>query len=157
MAFRIRTATAEDAPEIARQRIGMFADMGFGTAASREAIFPSTVEFVIHALHQGYYRGWVAETDRGEIVAGGGVLLALWPPSAIDGKTQRPYIINMYTHPAFRRQGLAHQILNQILEFLRAEGFSIARLNASDAGRSVYESLGFQLSNEMILPLDSAS
>jgi ribosomal protein S18 acetylase RimI-like enzyme len=157
MVPRIRPATAEDALEISRQRVCMFADMGFGTAASREAIFPSTVEFIKSALQQGFYRGWVAETDDGEIVAGGGVLLALWPPSAIDGKTQRPYIINMYTHPAYRRQGLAHQIMNHILEFLRAEGFSIARLNASEDGQSVYESLGFHLSNEMVLPLDSVS
>ena len=38
-------------------------------------------------------------------------------------------------------------------EWCRAEGFASVSLHASDAGRLVYEPLGFQPSNEMKLSL----
>jgi GNAT superfamily N-acetyltransferase len=157
MGYRIRPAIVGDAAEIVRQRIRMFEDMGMGTSAQHEKIRIPTLHFLTDAIQQGLYRGWLAETDDGKFVAGGGVLMTPWPPSALDGKSQRPYIINMYTDPAYRRQGLARMILKQILAFLHAEGFSIARLNASKSGRPLYETLGFQPSNEMIFPLDTAS
>jgi GNAT superfamily N-acetyltransferase len=155
MEFRIRPATTADAPEVLRQRICMFEDMGMGTPASRDAIREPTLVFLTEALRSGMYRGWLAETEQGIPVAGGGLLLVPWPPSALDRKTQRPYIINMYTAPSFRRCGLARKIMEQILAFLRAEGFAVARLNASADGRPLYEQLGFHPSNEMTLPLDT--
>jgi GNAT superfamily N-acetyltransferase len=156
MTCSIRPATQADAPEILRQRIRMMEDMGMGTEEQHAAIRNATLHFLTEALARGKYRGWLAENEMGEPVAGGGVLLVDWPPSALDGKDLRPYVINMYTDPAYRRQGLARHIMDQILTFLQEEGFSVARLNASEDGRPLYESLGFHPSNEMIFPLDRA-
>jgi GNAT superfamily N-acetyltransferase len=154
MEFRIRPATVEDAAEILRQRIRMLEDMGMGTTGNRDAIREPTLRYLSQALRTGTYHGWLAEDEAGHPVSGGGVLLVDWPPSAFDQKTQRPYIINMYTDPAYRRRGLANRILQQALAFLHSEGFAIARLNASADGKPLYEKSGFLPSNEMTLLLD---
>jgi GNAT superfamily N-acetyltransferase len=155
--FYIRPAGVEDAPEVLRERIQMMVDMNMGTAESRAAIQPATLAFLTRALESGEYRGWFACDETGMPIAGGGVLLVDWPPSAFDQKPKRPYIINMYTEPRFRRRGLAKRILGCILEYLRSEGYATARLNASADGRPVYTSLGFHDSNEMTFALGQLS
>ncbi len=47
------------------------------------------------------------------------------------------------THPDFRRLGLARQLMLYTLQWLRSRGVSIAKLDATDQGRPLYESLGF--------------
>jgi len=59
-------------------------------------------------------------------------------------------ILNMYTEPAFRRQGSARQILETVIVWCRDEGFRSVYLHASGAGRPLYELLGFE-PNEMRL------
>jgi GNAT superfamily N-acetyltransferase len=57
----------------------------------------------------------------------------------------------MYTAPAHRRQGIARRVVETIVEWCRAEGFTAIALHASKAGRPLYESFGFQPTSEMRL------
>ncbi|HSB61454.1 MAG TPA: GNAT family N-acetyltransferase, partial [Vicinamibacteria bacterium] len=59
------------------------------------------------------------------------------------------WVLNMYTEPAFRRQGLARQVLEEILAWCREQGLRSVFLHASRAGRPLYESLGFEPTSEM--------
>ena len=59
------------------------------------------------------------------------------------------YILNVYTEPGHRRQGLAHQLIAEILAWCRAQDIPRASLHASPFGRSVYQRLGFAQTNEM--------
>ncbi|HTP43420.1 MAG TPA: hypothetical protein VMJ13_02590, partial [Candidatus Acidoferrum sp.] len=59
------------------------------------------------ALHEGSYKAWLAEQSKGEIVAGGGIVLARWPGFPGESLAQRAWILNMYTEPHARRRGLA--------------------------------------------------
>ena len=62
----------------------------------------------------------------------------------------------IYTLPAWRGQGIATALIDQVLAFLRAEGVPAASLHATDASRPIYERVGFVSSNEMrILLTDS--
>jgi predicted acetyltransferase len=55
----------------------------------------------------------------------------------------------MYIDPDHRRQGLAKGLVQLCLNESRRRGLRTVTLHASDAGRPVYESLGFNASNEM--------
>ena len=59
----------------------------------------------------------------------------------------------MYTEPEYRKRGIARRIMNAILECCRAEGFHSVSLHASEFGRPLYVSMGFELTNEMRLKL----
>jgi len=151
ISMRIRPATLNDCATILHHRRSMFQDMGQGTPEQLQQMFDLTAPWLRSALSDGSYRGWLAENADGTVVAGGGVLLSSWPASPFDPLTRRAVILNVYTEPEFRRRGLALQIMHTILDWLKAEGFRSVVLHASDAGRPLYESLGFQPTNEMRL------
>jgi GNAT superfamily N-acetyltransferase len=62
-------------------------------------------------------------------------------------------ILNMYTEKEFRRRGIARQLMLVMMDWVRREGFPKVGLHASDEGRPLYESLGFEVSNEMEIRL----
>ncbi|MBI1739681.1 MAG: GNAT family N-acetyltransferase, partial [Candidatus Koribacter versatilis] len=67
--------------------------------------------------------------------------------------TRRALIINVYTEPEVRQHGLARQLMLLMIQWLREQGLYSVVLHASDAGRHLYETLGFVPTNEMRLRL----
>lgn len=53
------------------------------------------------------------------------------------------------THPNYRRQGFARRLMTHALEHARLLGIPTVKLDATDAGRPLYESFGFR-SEQMI-------
>jgi GNAT superfamily N-acetyltransferase len=153
MGISIRPATAADAQVIAQQRQAMFADMNRGTPAEIAAMGAVFLRQVQRMLDAGEYYGWLACTDEGHVVAGGGLIVHEWVARVSDPNTRRAYILNVYTEPAYRRQGLARQIMQTMIDWARAQGFVTVSLHASQAGRPLYELLGFEPTNEMRLKL----
>jgi GNAT superfamily N-acetyltransferase len=64
-------------------------------------------------------------------------------------------ILNVYTEPEFRRRGIARQIVVTILDWAQQRGLRTINLHASNEGRSLYEKLGFEATNEMRLKFDA--
>jgi GNAT superfamily N-acetyltransferase len=60
---------------------------------------------------------------------------------------------NVHTLPEFRRRGFARRLVETAVAWCREEGFSRVTLNASAAGRPLYENLGFRPTNQMSLKL----
>jgi GNAT superfamily N-acetyltransferase len=147
--YRIRQATVSDAPIIARHRVGMYQDMGELTPDESAVVESASRARLVDQLGSGEYVGWLVEAD-GEVVAGAGVLLHQYYPSRTNPRG-RPtaYILNVYTAAQHRRQGLAYQLIKEILAWCRAHDIPRASLHASEFGRSVYERLGFTPTNEM--------
>jgi GNAT superfamily N-acetyltransferase len=147
--YQVRQATVSDAPIIARQRAGMFQDMGELTPDEATVVEAASHVRLVDQLTSGEYVGWVAETG-GEVVAGAGVLLhQYYPTSANPRGRPTAYILNVYTEPRHRRQGVARQLIVEILAWCRAHDIPRASLHASRFGMSVYERLGFVRTNEM--------
>jgi GNAT superfamily N-acetyltransferase len=59
--------------------------------------------------------------------------------------------LNVYTHAEFRRQGLARRLTETAVEWCSANGIGTVILHASDDGRALYRTLGFEPTNEMRL------
>ncbi len=149
----IRSATPQDCAVILHHRRSMFQDMGEGSSEDLERMVEATAPWLAGALADGSYHGWLAEDPQGQIVAGGGVLISSWPAGPHDPVTRRALIINVYTEPEARRQGLARQLMLLMIQWLKEQGFSSVVLHASDAGRPLYQDLGFVPTNEMRLRL----
>jgi GNAT superfamily N-acetyltransferase len=149
----IRTATPEDSAVILHHRRRMFEDMREGTAQDLDRMVEATAAWLVRSLADGSYRGWLAENVEGKIVAGGGVLVSSWPAGPRDHYPRRALIINVYTEPEFRRQGLARRLMLLMIQWLKDEGFTSVSLHASAEGRPLYDALGFHPTNEMRLSL----
>lgn len=64
-------------------------------------------------------------------------------------------ILNVYTEPEFRKQGIARQIMLTILAWVKEQSLRSVNLHASKQGRHLYEKLGFEATNEMRLRFDA--
>ncbi len=153
MKYRIREAGIADLPHLVRHRRAMFEEMGLGDAASLAQVDEASKEYFTQALRQGTYKGWLAEAADHRLIGGGGIVLARWPGYPGESLAQRAWILNMYTEKVARRQGVAKRLLQIMVEWCRQRGFSTVSLHASKAGRPIYESIGFQPTNEMRLKL----
>jgi len=70
-----------------------------------------------------------------------------------EQRPERAWILNLYTEPEVRRQGIAKRLLAVIIAWCRSQGYNTVSLHASPAGRPLYEAFGFEQTNEMRLKL----
>ena len=91
----------------------------------------------------------------GERFAGaGGISYYQVMPTYHNPSGRKAYIMNMYTRPEYRRQGIAYRTLDLLVRDARARGVRAISLEATEMGRPLYEKYGFTaMNNEMELPL----
>ena len=137
----------------------MFQDMGSITVGLVDRLREMSRAYLLDAMARNEYFGWVAspsaELDR--VVAGAGVQTrrALpFPRLRPDGREdvafgRQAIVLNVYTEPAFRRQGLARALMHEVLAWARTTHLESLVLHAAPDGRPLYEELGFVATNEM--------
>ena len=151
--FALRLATADDLPLIVIQRRAMFEDMGIRDRAALDEMNVAFADWMKGRIESGEYRGWFVTDNQGRVLAGAGLWLQESLPSHRDPSTQRAYVMNVYTGPDYRRQGHARRLMDAVMAYVRDQGIRTVVLHASDAGRALYESFGFQQTNEMRMVL----
>lgn len=152
--IKIRRATVDDAAVIVHHRRAMFRDMGRGDESSLNTMAEMFLPQITRWLESGIYQGWLAHTDGGKVVAGGGLLAHEWAAGPVAPvQTRRAYVLNVYTELEYRGRGLAKRIMHEIVAYCREQKFGVVWLHASDAGRPLYASMGFVPTNEMKLML----
>jgi len=148
----IREATTDDIPEILRQRRAMYLDMDYADSPELAAMLSSCEPYLRESLGNGSFRSWFALVDQ-TVAGGGAVLLSPWPSHPYDLECRRATILNVYVYPAFRRRGIARQLMRTMIEWCKSQKFAMVYLHASKDGRHLYETLGFAPTNEMSLKL----
>ena len=104
------------------------------------------------ALHDGTHSAYlVFEDDR--FAGAGGISYYQVMPTFHNPSGNKAYIMNMYTRPEYRRQGIARRMLDILINDAKARGVSFITLEATMMGRPLYENAGFvAMKDEMILP-----
>lgn len=148
-----RLATGDDVAILVRHRARMFAEMGVPQDERFAAMCTASSPWFRDAIARGTYAGFlIASADAPQqIVAGAGLLFLEWPPGLYDVATARAYILNVYTEIEHRNRGLARTLTLAAIDEARRRGVRVVTLHASDAGRRLYERLGFVQTNEMRL------
>ena len=129
--------------------------MGYHDPALLDQVAQVNSRYFATALPGGEFRAWLAEAD-GEIVASGGLVIHAIPPTAYNLAGREGYIMNMYTQPEWRRQGIGAAILRAILDYLQAQDVPLVSLHATPDGHRLYARYGFEPTNEMRLCLEAA-
>jgi GNAT superfamily N-acetyltransferase len=149
--FTIRRASTADLDTLVAHRRAMFHDMGHHDEVALNSMSAKFRVWLLEHMNAGDYHAWVVSAPDGSIAAGAGLWLMDWPPHMIGLGTRRGNILNVYTNENFRRRGLARQLMEAALDWCRQNGIDTVILHAAPAGRTLYESLGFQPTNEMRL------
>jgi GNAT superfamily N-acetyltransferase len=148
----IRETSIADIPEILRQRRRMYEDMRYTDRSALDAMCSLSAGYLQRAFADGSFHAWLAFVD-GHAVAGGAVIVSPWLAHPYDLECRRATILNVYTEPEYRRRGIARRLMRTMIDWCRQQGLARITLHASDDGRHLYESLGFEDSNEMRLKL----
>ena len=108
-----------------------------------------------------YYRKAFAEDTHtaylvwdGDTLAGTGAVSYFQVMPTVHNPTgQKAYIMNMYTAPQYRRQGVAAHTLALLVEDAHRRGVTAISLEATAMGKPLYERFGFvSMEHEMELP-----
>jgi len=86
--------------------------------------------------------GIVCEYDK-RIISVAYLIIGEWPPNRtfINGKIGT--LLNVYTYPEYRKNGIATNIIKRIIEEAKKQNVSIISLLATEDGEKVYKKLGF--------------
>jgi GNAT superfamily N-acetyltransferase len=153
--YFIRRATVSDAATIAGHRVAMFSDMGqVPTKALADRLLAASTSTLSDLLRDGSYVGWLAIDANDRVIAGAGAhIKPQLPRISQDGRHVAvgsvPLVVNVYTDPNWRRQGIARALMKELMEWALASGYDRILLHASDDGRPLYVSLGFLPTTEM--------
>ena len=150
--FVYKRATMEDIDELVRTRIIVL------RAANK---LPDDEDmFVVEKESYAYYRR-ALETgehiaylvyDNGAFVGAGGVSFYQVMSTYHNPTGKKTYIMNMYTAPEYRRQGIAIHTLDLLVKDVRKQGVLQIALETTEMGRPLYEKYGFlKIEDEMEL------
>jgi ribosomal protein S18 acetylase RimI-like enzyme len=151
----IRPGTSADAETVVAHRRAMFFDMGYRDDEALDKMCAAFRPWLALKIRRNEYLTWFAVDSDGAIAAGLGLWLMDWPPHLVGPGPWRANILNVYTRPQNRRMGLARRLMETALDWCRANQVRAVILHSSADGRRLYESLGFQSTNEMRILLES--
>ena len=90
--------------------------------------------------------------DNGTFIGAGGVSFYQVMPTYHNPSGNKAYIMNMYTAPEYRRQGIALHTLDLLVSDAKQQGVSQIALEATDMVRPLYVKYGFvKMNDEMEL------
>lgn len=141
-AFTIRRATIDDIDTLVELRVAMQSEVAEGMEVDRAAVGEACRRYFAETLPADVFVAFVAEAE-GQIVATSGISFVSRPPGGSSFSRSEGYVTNVYTIPAWRGRGVATALLNATVEYAQHQGARLVYLHTSDAGRSVYERLGF--------------
>lgn len=149
----IRRATVADIPDLVRLRRMMFEAMGYADPAQLDQADAAAAAYFASTIPAGEFYGWLAVTPAGEAVGSGGVVFDQHPPGLANLSGQIGYIMNVVTASRYRRRGIARRVMQTILAWLAEQEVHHITLHTTEAGKSLYQELGFTASNEMRLEI----
>ena len=151
----LRQCLLTDIDELVKLRRIMFESMGYSDRKLLDNADSAAHEYFQEKIPSGEFIGWIAETKQNIVVGSGGVVIDKHPPGPNNLSGKKGYIMSVVVLEKFRKQGIAKQIMNAIILWLKEKSISIANLHATDMGRVLYEKLGFVDGNEMNLKISS--
>lgn len=111
-------------------------------------------EYYNKALLNGDHIAYLV-LDEDQFVGAGGVSFYQVMPTYHNPSGKKAYIMNMYTSPDYRRQGIAIKTLDLLVQDAKAKGIKNISLEATAMGRPLYEHYGFvAMKDEMELPVE---
>ena len=150
--FEYKKATIEDLDELVRTRIIVLrASNKLSDDIDMSVVEQESYEYYKRNLEIGEHIAYLVYDD-GKFIGAGGVSFYQVMPTYHNPTGKKAYIMNMYTAPEYRRQGIAIHTLDLLVNDARELGVSQIDLEATDMGRPLYAKYGFvKIEDEMKL------
>lgn len=148
--FEYKRATQEDIEELVRTRIIVLrAANQLSDEADMSVVEQESYAYYKRALETGEHIAYLVY-DNETFIGAGGVSFYQVMPTYHNSGGKKAYIMNMYTAPEYRRQGIAFHTLDLLVRDVKEQGVSQIALEATKMGRPLYEKYGFvKMQDEM--------
>lgn len=150
--YEYKRATIEDIDELVRTRIMVLrAANKLSHDVDMTVVEEESYVYYRRALENGEHIAYLVY-DNGKFIGAGGVSFYQVMPTYHNSTGKKAYIMNMYTEPEYRRQGIAFHTLELLVKNAKGQGVLQIALEATDMGRPLYERYGFvKMEDEMEL------
>ena len=150
--YEYKKATIEDIDELVRTRsIVLRAANKLSDDVDMSLVEKESYEYYMRALETGEHIAYLVYNNR-TFIGAGGVSFYQVMPTYHNPTGKKAYIMNMYTVPEYRGQGIAFHTLDLLVKDAREQGVTQIALEATDMGRLLYEKYGFvKMEDEMEL------
>ncbi len=149
----LREASAGDIPVMAQHHRMMFeeiwAQKGEALSVERAGEIEKAYARKLEAEMSGLCTAWVIE-EAGEIIASGAITLVSFVPHPYDPSSKVAYLHSIYTEKSHRNRKCAGRIIEAAIRHCLTLGISRMILSASNAGKPIYEKIGFRSTPEMM-------
>ena len=103
---------------------------------------PALRDYYMRHMKDGSFVSWIAE-DEGKIIGTSGMSFVEKPPYFGCPSGKMGLLSSKYTNPAYRRKGIAKELLHRVVEEARNYGCGTVQITASDMGVKLYTAYGF--------------
>jgi ribosomal protein S18 acetylase RimI-like enzyme len=93
----------------------------------------------------------VLAIDGGKVVGCASISYMTIMPTFSHVTGKRSHLMNVYTDPSYRGQGIAYKMVSMLIEDAWEKGATEISLDATTMGRPLYEKLGFKDSTECMV------
>lgn len=87
---------------------------------------------------------------KGEIIGCGAICIYDEMPSPDNPNGKCAYLMNIYTVPEFRKHGVGDKVINWLIKFAQKKNIQKIFLEATEAGKPLYEKIGFEQMSGMM-------
>ena len=139
MAIVYRRLTAEELEPFIEMRIRQLREEG---AKEDIDLVPALKDYYQRHLADGTFFSWLA-VDGERIVGTSGMSIVEKPPYFGCPSGKIGLLSSMFTEKAYRRQGIARELLSRVVNEAREKGCGAVQITASDMGVLLYTDFGF--------------
>ena len=153
MSLNYRKATIADLEILTETRIEVLrAANQLSNDVDMSEVKKQSYEYYQNSLGNDTHLAYLIFDDE-TFVGAGGISYFQVMPTYHNPTEKKAYIMNMYTKPGYRRQGIALKTLDLLVADAKAKGITAISLEATDMGRHLYAKYGFiKMNDEMELP-----
>lgn len=139
MNITYKKLTQTELPTFIRMRINQLREEG---ATEDIDLTPALKDYYDRHLADGTFVSWLA-LDCDRIIGTSGMSFVEKPPYFGCPSGRIGLLSSMYTHPDYRRMGIAKELLTRVIKEAKEYGCGTVQITASDMGVKLYTSFGF--------------
>lgn len=110
---------------------------------------PALRDYYQRHMADDTFVSWLA-LDSGKIIATSGMSIVEKPPYFGCPSGRIGLLSSMFTDKAYRRQGIAKELLSRVVNEARERGCGTVQITASDMGVLLYTNFGFTKNNNFM-------
>ena len=138
--IKYKKLTSEELDTFIQMRIRQLREEG---AKEEIDLVPALRDYYDRHMADGTFVSWLA-MDGNKIVGTSGMSFVEKPPYFGCPSGKSGLLSSMFTDPAYRRRGIAKELLSRVVDEAKAFGCGTVQITASDMGVLLYTDFGFE-------------